>query len=52
MESFGARNHVQGLREDSLSTEEFIDFQNHWLSADKTMFPDSSFDATEVKMLL
>ena len=41
---------VQGLRDDSLSTQEFNDFQDHWLSANKTMFPDSSFDTTEVKL--
>ena len=45
---------IQGLRDDSLSTQEFNDFQNHWLSANRTMFPDSSFDTTEVinKMLV
>ena len=43
-------NNVQGLQIDSLSTQEFTDFQNHWLSANKTMFPDSSYDATEVKL--
>ena len=39
---------VEGLQVDSLSTQEFTDFQNCWLSANKTMFPESSFDTTEV----
>ena len=39
---------VEGLQVDSLSTQEFTDFQNYWLSANKTMFPKSSFDTTEV----
>ena len=41
---------IQGLQVDSLSTQEFVDFQNHWLSANKSAFPDSSFDAAEVKL--
>ena len=49
LENFYAGS-VQGLRDDTLSTQEFNDFQNHWLSANRTMFPDSSFDTTEVKL--
>ena len=49
LENFRAGS-VQGLRDDTLSTQEFNDFQNHWLSAKRTMFPDSSFDTTEVKL--
>jgi len=38
----------EGLQEDFLFTQEFIDFQNHWLSANKTMFPESSLDTSKV----
>ena len=40
---------VEGIQVDSLSTQEFTNFQNHWLSANKTVFPESSFATTEVK---
>ena len=43
---------VEGIQVDSLSTQEFTDFQNHWLSANKMMFPDSSFETSEVKLLI
>lgn len=39
---------IEGLQEDSLLTQEFTDFQDHWSSANKTEFPDSSFETTEV----
>ena len=41
---------VEGIQVDSLSTQEFANFQHHWLSANKTIFPGSSFDTTEVKV--
>ena len=48
--SFPTGSIVEGIQVDSVLTQEFTDFQNHWLSADKTiMFPESSFDTTEVK---
>ena len=47
--SFPTGSIVEGIQVDSVLTQEFIDFQNHWLSADKAMFPESSFDTTEVK---
>ena len=47
LEPFPTYN-VQGLQVDSLFAKEFTDFQNHWLSANKTLFPGSSFDTTEV----
>ena len=43
---------IEGLQVDSLTTQEFIDFQNHWLSANKSMFPDSNADTAEVKLYM
>jgi len=43
-------SNVQGIQLDPLlSTLEFTQFQEHWLSANKTTFPGCSFDNNEVR---
>ena len=42
---------TQGFQLDPLSTQEFVDFQDQWSSANKTTFPESNFDTSEVIML-